>query len=488
MASVFGINFASTVQASAPPISLTTTNGSTVCPAAPLSGTWTANTCSISGRLLITPGTTLDIGPGVTLAASSNAAGVDGIDNFGFITNYGIMTGVGSGNNSAGIENGGTIISYGNITGTSVYYGIYNAQTIDSCGTMTGTSTAGGYGISNLDGTINNCGIMTGTSGTLAGISNTATINNYGTMTGVADGSDSGVGIDTIGGHAINNYGTMTGTGGSSSHGIDNHGVVNNYCDATWSSSPSSVGGYAIPPNTCSGSAVLTASICVPPGTMFYCDVTSTRAGVQIYDNASLSVNGFPPTGYIVYEFYSDSACSGPQNSVEWILFSGGSVPRSQTTGPLSAGSYSFFATYYSTSGYPTDFTCTAVTLASTTTSSSSSTMSSTTSSATTSSPTSAISSETTASPTTTSTTCVTTTTSSSSVSVSSSSSASSSATTSTSSTICVSTSTSSSSSSTGSGGVPEFPYELTAASVFTALIIGVYLLVRRQAPLGGHR
>jgi hypothetical protein len=268
-------------------ISITTSNGTTVCPGAPFSGTWAGDTCSITGRLLITPGTTLDIGHGVTVSVSSSSDGTDAIDNVGTVNNYGTIAGTGDGNNSAGIQNGGTLNNYGTMTGTSINFGIYNAETINNCGRMTGTSTAGGYGIENIGGIINNCGTMTGTSATFHGIDNTATINNYGTMAGTASGGN-GTGIDNGGGHAINNYGNMTGTGAGKNYGINNHGIVNNYCNAMWSSTPP-LSGYntPLPPGfrtSCAGSAVLTTSICVSPGS---CGVTTWTEGGQFYDSAA---------------------------------------------------------------------------------------------------------------------------------------------------------------------------------------------------------
>jgi len=47
-------------------------------------------------------------------------------------------------------------------------------------------------------------------------------------------------------------------------------------------------------------------------------------------------------------------------------------------------------------------------------------------------------------------------------------------------------TSSTSSSSSTGSGGVPEFPFQLASVSAFTALVVASYLLARRRQVSGG--
>ncbi len=144
-------------------ISITTSNGSTVCPAAPLSGMWdgATSTCTVSGGLAISSGTTLDVGAGVTVTASNSAG--DGIYNSGTINNDGTLSGTYGGATvigGNGIDNeGGTINNLGTMTGNAPNgYGIYNNGWTNNDGTMTGSSLLYGSGISN-PGTINDyCG------------------------------------------------------------------------------------------------------------------------------------------------------------------------------------------------------------------------------------------------------------------------------------------------------------------------------------------
>ena len=131
-------------------ISITASNGSTVCTAAPLNGAWTGSifdTCVISGYLAISQGTTLDIGAGVTFivvgtsgsagnTACNGCSGSDGIGNFGTINNNGTITGNGGSGGS-----GGTGASGG--PGGN---GIFNSGTINNQGTMTGLAGYGGSG------------------------------------------------------------------------------------------------------------------------------------------------------------------------------------------------------------------------------------------------------------------------------------------------------------------------------------------------------
>jgi hypothetical protein len=177
------------------PISITTSNGPTVCPLN-LHGTWSGDTCTISGTF-DTSGETVDVDAGVTVAA----AGSDGIDNFGTLNNYGTVTASLTSDTGTGINNYATINNYGTMTGggpTTIYSTLFF-----------------GTGISN-GGTINNLGTLTGIGGT--GISNGGTINNAGTVTGNANGCCL---ID---------------------FGVDNGATINDYCGGTVSSSPSLIG------------------------------------------------------------------------------------------------------------------------------------------------------------------------------------------------------------------------------------------------------
>ncbi|MDG6908801.1 MAG: Ig-like domain repeat protein [Nitrososphaerota archaeon] len=165
-------------------ISITTSDGSTVCPGS-LGGTWSGSTCTMP-EATIPSGTTLDVGAGVDVTAT---------------------------NNYIGISNSGIINNYGTISGTAGTDGILNAATINNHGTMDGIGV-NGIGIRNNGGAINNDGTMTGAvSGLIAGtgIYNTGTINNDGAM-------------------------DSTASGGAIDLGLYNGGTINDYCGVTPSS------------------------------------------------------------------------------------------------------------------------------------------------------------------------------------------------------------------------------------------------------------
>jgi hypothetical protein len=70
--------------------------------------------------------------------------------------------------------------------------------------------------------------------------------------------------------------------------------------------------------------------------------------GSSAYDTSTVTgVSGFTPTGTVTYTFFTNNACSGTGASAGTVtLKADGTVPNSSTEGPLSAGSYSFQATY----------------------------------------------------------------------------------------------------------------------------------------------
>ena len=248
-------------------ISITTSNGSTVCPASPLSGTWDSgtDTCSVAGTIVIEPATTLDVGAGVDVAVSGTGLFIfstgtinndgtvtgsyvggpgPGIDNGGTINNAGTMVGGGSGDGFGGIDNQGTINNTGTMTGIGVD-GITNSNggnpasgIIYNDGAITGIGGSGGEGFIN-SGTIYNNGAITGTdtiSGGSLGIENVG----YGGSIGINynPGPMTGTSLDFTGignSGTLDNIGTMTGTG---LYGIANSGTFNNYCGATLSSTP----------------------------------------------------------------------------------------------------------------------------------------------------------------------------------------------------------------------------------------------------------
>jgi uncharacterized repeat protein (TIGR01451 family) len=78
---------------------------------------------------------------------------------------------------------------------------------------------------------------------------------------------------------------------------------------------------------------------------------SSIAFGSSVYDTATLGnlVNGQTPTGKVQYTFFTNGDCSGTGTSAGLVtLANDGSVPKSDTEGPLAAGSYSFNAQYLS--------------------------------------------------------------------------------------------------------------------------------------------
>jgi uncharacterized repeat protein (TIGR01451 family) len=80
-------------------------------------------------------------------------------------------------------------------------------------------------------------------------------------------------------------------------------------------------------------------------------DGSSIPFGSSVYDTTTLGnlVNGETPTGQVQYTFFTNGDCSGTGTSAGLVdLNPDGSVPPSDTEGPLNAGDYSFDAQYLS--------------------------------------------------------------------------------------------------------------------------------------------
>ncbi|MDE1863244.1 MAG: HYR domain-containing protein [Thaumarchaeota archaeon] len=234
-------------------IVITTSNGATVCPAGPLSGTWSGGTCTVPAMVDIPSGMNLGIGPGVTINISVTGGSFGSnfaILNLGNIDNNGTVTG--SSGSYYGIFNHGTINNYGNMTGGSTnYYGISNLGSINNYGNMTGGSS-GSNGIYSSGGTINNTGSMRGT-GSVGIEFVSGTINNNGTLGGI------GGAFGLINAATINNAGSITGSGSTD---IYNRGTITNECGGT-------VGGKI------SGNPTVNLCDSIPPVT------TATLSGLQ---------------------------------------------------------------------------------------------------------------------------------------------------------------------------------------------------------------
>ena len=75
--------------------------------------------------------------------------------------------------------------------------------------------------------------------------------------------------------------------------------------------------------------------------------------GASAYDTATVTgVAGVTPTGNVAYAFFANDACTGSGTSAGTKALASGSLPQSDTMGPLAAGNYSFDATYSGDGNY----------------------------------------------------------------------------------------------------------------------------------------
>ena len=80
----------------------------------------------------------------------------------------------------------------------------------------------------------------------------------------------------------------------------------------------------------------------------------SEFAGASAYDTAAVAPeqDDTPITGTVSYQFFADGTCSGTSSEAGTVTMSDGAVPKSETEGPLAAGSYSFLASYSGDANY----------------------------------------------------------------------------------------------------------------------------------------
>lgn len=119
----------------------------------------------------------------------------------------------------------------------------------------------------------------------------------------------------------------------------------NNYAGSTGSCEP-----FSVAPATTAISTVVDDAASSQPWT------GAETTGASAFDTASLaSVTGFTPTGTVTYRFFSNGSCTNPAQQPDpfsTVTLSAGAVPKSDPTGALATGSYSFQATYAGDSNY----------------------------------------------------------------------------------------------------------------------------------------
>jgi hypothetical protein len=83
--------------------------------------------------------------------------------------------------------------------------------------------------------------------------------------------------------------------------------------------------------------------------------VTTAALGAEVRDTAAVSgVEGFAPTGSVIFDFYTGADCSGEPIEAGDAPVVDGVADGSSVTDPLAAGSYSYLAHYGGDSNYNT--------------------------------------------------------------------------------------------------------------------------------------
>jgi hypothetical protein len=280
--------------------------------------------------LHIPQGTTLNVGQGVTISATSDGFAVI---NAGTINNNGSIIGVSGGD--GGLSNIGTINNgqggYLQFGATNVNLGIINDGYINNIGYLQGYSDL--YGIIN-EGTINNIGELEGDGGS----------------TWLGDTATTGQGIYNYGGH-INNFGVVTGDSSWGDigqppqlvypYGINNGGALNDYCgnlqDLGWISPDyhpliySSYGGT--PPNPISCDPVQFQVYGITDGALASSVQITVSWGPFVLPWSDRSVGGYnmlifdvPATEPLTYSFPGEVGLYTCQSGCSGTVTNGGPV------------------------------------------------------------------------------------------------------------------------------------------------------------------
>ena len=117
--------------------------------------------------------------------------------------------------------------------------------------------------------------------------------------------------------------------------------------DTNYGGSTSSCESFTVLPPFVTTALFTSSGVSIPVG-------TSVPAGTRVYDTANENgvVGTFAPTGTVTYTFFTNSACSGSSMNLQ-VNLSNGLIPNSTPTGPLTAGTFSYQASYSGDVNYP---------------------------------------------------------------------------------------------------------------------------------------
>ncbi len=179
---------------------------------------------------------------------------------------------------------------------------------------------------------------VTGTSG----VTPTGTVSYALYAGGSCTGTPTSEGTETLNAGAVPNS-SSTGPLSVGSHSFQaTYSGDGNYASATGSCEPFRVG---LGPSSTS-TAVVDAATGHP--------WTNTETtGASAFDTATVTgAPGITPTGSVSFALYPSGSCTGTPTSKGTVTLSTGTVPTSNSTGPLPVGAYSFRATYTGDSNY----------------------------------------------------------------------------------------------------------------------------------------
>src|SRR5215467_4498769 len=190
-----------------------------------------------------------------------------------------------------------------------------------------------------LGSTVNDSATLTNAASTAGG---TVTYSRF--TNGTCSGTASNTQTVTVTNGQVPNSSSFTPTAGSYSY------------QATYSGDGIDIGPVTSPcePFTVGKAATTTATVVFDAATNAPWAGTEPT-GSSAYDTSTVSgkQDGVVPTGTVTYAFFTNGSCSGSGTGAGTVtLDASGNVPKSNTEGPLGAGSYSFQAAYSGDGNY----------------------------------------------------------------------------------------------------------------------------------------